>query len=129
MGVALDTVRAFIAAAEAKDLVRAAELLDPDVRYENVPVDPIVGRDETIAFLGMFLSTASEVEWKVLREIEVGDVVMNERLDRFRLDGGWLDLPVAGVFEVINGRITLWRDYFDMGTYMTQLGQLNGGSS
>lgn len=128
MGVALDTVRAFIAAAEAKDLVRAAELLHDDVRYENVPVDPIVGRDATLGMMEMFLSSASAIEWQVLRELEVGDVVMNERLDRFRINDGWLDLPVAGVFEVVDGRITLWRDYFDMNTYMTRLAELTAGS-
>lgn len=128
MGVALDTVRTFIAAAEAKDLVRAAELLHDDVRYENVPVDPIVGRDATLAMMEMFLSSASAIEWQVLRELEVGDVVMNERLDRFRINDGWLDLPVAGVFEVVDGRITLWRDYFDMNTYMTRLAELTAGS-
>jgi len=25
-------------------------------------------------------------------------------------------LPVAGVFEIQNGKITLWRDYFDRQT-------------
>lgn len=125
MGAALDIVRAFIAAAESKDLAGAAALLAEDVRYENVPVDPIEGRDATLAMMEMFLGSASELEWRVLREIESGNVVMNERIDRFRINGEWLDLPVAGVFEVVDGQITLWRDYFDMNTYMTQLGRLN----
>ncbi|MEZ5248435.1 MAG: limonene-1,2-epoxide hydrolase family protein [Ilumatobacteraceae bacterium] len=38
---------------------------------------------------------------------------------------GWLELPVAGVFEVNDeGLITLWRDYFDMGAYQRQMAEL-----
>ena len=50
---------------------------------------------------------------------------MNERLDRFAIGGGWLELPVAGFFEVTDdGLISLWRDYFDMSTYLSQLSAL-----
>ena len=46
-------------------------------------------------------------------------------LDRFRIGSGWLELPVAGVFEVNDeGLITLWRDYFDMGAYQRQMAEL-----
>jgi limonene-1,2-epoxide hydrolase len=31
-----------------------------------------------------------------------------------RKDGGEVALPVMGVFEVHDGRIAAWRDYFDM---------------
>jgi limonene-1,2-epoxide hydrolase len=41
-------------------------------------------------------------------------VVFLERLDRHRLDHGWRDLPVNSVFEVTGGKITVWRDYFDL---------------
>ena len=37
-----------------------------------------------------------------------------ERLDRHRLDHGWRELPVNSVFEVHDGLITVWRDYFDL---------------
>jgi len=47
--------------------------------------------------------------------------VMNERSDRFRVGDAWIDLPVAGVFEVGgDGRITLWRDYFDLKMFTDQ---------
>ena len=42
---------------------------------------------------------------------------MNERTDVMRRkDGGEIPLPVMGVFEVVDGRIAAWRDYFDMAT-------------
>ncbi|MFN7399070.1 MAG: limonene-1,2-epoxide hydrolase family protein [Sandaracinobacter sp.] len=40
------------------------------------------------------------------------------RLDRHRLATGWVELPVTGVYEVHDGRITYWRDYFDLATIM-----------
>jgi len=30
-------------------------------------------------------------------------------------------LPIVGVFEVLDGRISLWRDYFDIDTYTSQI--------
>lgn len=128
MGAALDAVRAFIAAIERQDLDAAAALLAEDVRYENVPVDPIVGRDATIQMVGAFLAPTTAVEWVVTRELETGSTVVNERIDRFGFPTGWLDLPVCGVWEVVDGRITLWRDYFDMSTYVTRLGELTAPS-
>ena len=47
---------------------------------------------------------------------------MNKRSDRFRLGQTWIDLPVVGVFEVRDdGRISLWRDYFDLKTFTDQM--------
>jgi limonene-1,2-epoxide hydrolase len=46
---------------------------------------------------------------------------MNERTDRFEIGGTWVDLPVAGVFELRDGRIALWRDYFDLPTIMNEM--------
>jgi limonene-1,2-epoxide hydrolase len=117
-------VNAFIAAIERKDVEAAVALVSDDVSYENMPMQPIVGPEAMAATLEMFLAPASEVEWPVLRQFEVGNVVINERLDRFKIGDGWLELPIAGVFEVVDGRIRLWRDYFDMATYSGQMAEL-----
>jgi limonene-1,2-epoxide hydrolase len=75
--------------------------------------------------LGMFSAPCTAIEWVIVREMEQGNVVINERVDRFGYPNGWLDLPVMGVWEVgDDGLITLWRDYFDMGTYMNRLAEL-----
>lgn len=125
-----DVVTEFIRAIERKDVAAAAALAAPGIRYENMPTDPIVGRDAMIATVQYFLSSASEVDWKILRQQESGGVVFNERVDRFRIGDGWLELPVAGVFEVDDdGLITLWRDYFDMGAYMRQMAALTAPPS
>ncbi len=118
-------VATFIAAIEAKDIDAAIELLADDVSYENVPMSPIVGKEAVRATLGAFLGSAAQVEWPVARQVVAGNVVVNERLDRFQIGNGWLELPVAGFFEVTDqGLISLWRDYFDMSSYTGQLAAL-----
>jgi limonene-1,2-epoxide hydrolase len=122
-----DVVTAFIAAIEAKDLDTAMALVTDDVSYENVPMSPIVGREAVRAALEGFLAMAAAVDWQVSRQMVSDNAVANERLDRFQIGDGWLEMPVAGFFEVTDdGQISLWRDYFDLPTYTTQLAALRG---
>lgn len=124
---ASETVTDFIQAIERKDVDAAVAFTAADISYENVPIDPIVGHEGLAATLNMFLGSAQTVDWQVLSQYEVGSVVFNERLDRFQIGDGWLELPVAGVFHLgDDGKIQLWRDYFDMGTYQSQLAKLTG---
>lgn len=121
----VEVVSGFIAAIEARDVEAAVAYAAADISYENVPISPIVGRDAVAATLTGFLASAEEVDWQIVNQWEVGRTVINERLDRFRIGGGWLELPVAGFFVVDdNGLISLWRDYFDMSTYTRQLAEL-----
>ena len=50
-------------------------------------------------------------------QVAQGDAVMNERNDRFLVGDRWIELPVAGLFVLRDGKIALWRDYFDLGTF------------
>jgi limonene-1,2-epoxide hydrolase len=68
-----------------------------------------------------FFSPTLENEFRILREASVGPVVFLERLDRHRLQDKWVELPVTGVFEVHDGLITYWRDYYDAPTILSQL--------
>lgn len=121
-----ETVTAFIQALERLDLDAALEYLAEDVLYDNVPIGSVTGRDEVRNTLGGFFG-ATEVDWPVSRQTATGNVVMNERVDRFKLAGGWLELPVVGVFETNDdGLISLWRDYFDMGTFRDAMAATRG---
>ena len=118
MGVAADTVNTFIAAIERRDLVAALALAASDIVYDNVPLASVQGADAVRATLGPFLSGATSVEFRLLRQAEQGNLVLNERLDRFELGGRWIEIAVAGVFEINpDGKIGLWRDYFDRGQF------------
>ena len=41
--------------------------------------------------------------------------------ERGRLPGKEIALPVMGTFDVVDGKIPAWRDYFDMYQFMSQL--------
>ena len=55
---------------------------------------------------------------------ESGSTVLTERVDVFAFPGGHeIALPVMGAFDIERGKITGWRDYFDMNQFMSQLPQ------
>jgi limonene-1,2-epoxide hydrolase len=117
----LDTVRAFIAAIERKDFDEATSLLADGCEYDNVPMTKVFGPEAIRAALEPFVGACDGIEWLVSRESATGPVVFNERVDRFQMPHGWVTIPVTGVWEVVDGRITLWRDYFDLETFRTQM--------
>jgi limonene-1,2-epoxide hydrolase len=117
----LEVVHAFMAAAEKRDYDAAMELLADDVEYQNMPLPPVHGKAAVRQTLEALLALCTDSEWVVHRELAAGDLVMNERTDRFEMGGKWVDLPVAGVFELRDGRIALWRDYFDLPTIMNEM--------
>jgi limonene-1,2-epoxide hydrolase len=53
-----------------------------------------------------------------------GDVVMNERVDRFLIRGTWLEIPLMGVFVLRDGLIAEWRDYFDLADFTRQRAEM-----
>jgi limonene-1,2-epoxide hydrolase len=115
----LDTVKAFMKAMEPLDYDTAVTFLSGDCEYTNPPpLGTVRGPAGLRAVLEPFFSPTLENEFRVIRSVADGPVVMLERLDRHRLATGWVELPVTGVFEVHAGRITYWRDYFDLATIM-----------
>lgn len=116
----LDTVKAFMKAMEPLDFDTALRLVAPDCHYINPPpFGPVTGPEGIRAVLGPFFAPTLENEFRILRAASDGAVVLTERLDRHRLADKWVELPVTGVYEVHQGRITYWRDYFDVATIMS----------
>jgi limonene-1,2-epoxide hydrolase len=110
----------FIAAIERRDLDAAMALVAPDCEYDNVPIGPVRGRSAIRAILDPIASRSDEIEWPVRRSASAGPIVFNERIDRFRSGDRWVEIAVVGVWEVHDGLITLWRDYFDLEAYRSQ---------
>ena len=110
-------VTAFIESIQGHRLTAALEMVSDDCEYDNVPITKVFGRSAIEQTLGGFLAECSAYEWLIHHQVSSGDlehgVVMNERTDRFEIDGRWIDLDVAGLFVISNGKIALWRDYFD----------------
>ena len=73
-----------------------------------------------------FFAPIEENEFVILRQITDGNTVVLERLDRHRVPQGWFELPVTGIFEVNDGKITYWREYFDVETIRVSMEKLMG---
>ena len=120
-----ELVRSFLAALTAKDIDTAVTMVSDDLEYDNVPMGKTFGPDGMRQTLTGFFAMLQQLDWQVLRQVSTGDLangtVLNERDDRVLMKGQWWSLPVAGVFEVRDGRITLWRDYFDQPTLMKMM--------
>jgi limonene-1,2-epoxide hydrolase len=105
----------------APDPEQLATYFTEDAVYHNIPMPPAEGREAIKEFIAGFVAAFDGIDFQVHRQLSSGSgesgVVMNERTDVMRKKGGGeIPLPVTGVFEVRDGKIALWRDYFDMAT-------------
>ena len=108
-------VREFCAAWSKLDPDVLADYFTEDAVYHNIPLQPLSGRDAIREFIAGFLAGAGSAEFRIGHLLAAGDVVMNERVDAFRMGGREIAIPVVGIFEIRDGKIAAWRDYFDMG--------------
>jgi limonene-1,2-epoxide hydrolase len=115
-------VSAFLHALESRQIDLALTMVSPDVEWDNVPMGRVVGPDGIRKVVSSGVTAAAErLEWIINRQISSGSTVCNERLDRFLVRGSWIEIAVAGIFEIRDGKIALWRDYFDRETFLKQL--------
>jgi limonene-1,2-epoxide hydrolase len=119
----IEIVRAFIAAWERRDVDAIVAAAAPDIFYHNMPMQPVVGREALRAACTPFLGGATEVRWDILAIAETSDgKVLTERLDTFVFGPDrTVAVPVMGVFEVRDGLIAVWRDYFDLADFQKQM--------
>ena len=125
MQVVLD----FIDAWNRMDWDAVMDAFTDDIVYDNIPMNRLEGKAAVEPFIrnGMELEG---VDWEVLSIAENGDKVLTERIDNFLLPGNYkLVMPVMGTFEIDNGKIKAWRDYFDLATFTTQMAEAQGQQS
>lgn len=97
------------------DPAKLASYFTEDGIYHNIPMEPVQGPAAIEEFIAGFTGAFDGIDFQVHRQVGHGDVVMNERTDVMRRkDGEEFALPVMGVFEVRDGKIAAWRDYFDL---------------
>jgi len=107
-------VREFCDAWSRRDAEELTDYFADDAVYHNMPMDPLVGKDAIRGFLTGFLAGVSSAEFRIRHLAADGDIVLTERVDAFTLAGKVGAFPVSGTFEIRDGKIAAWRDYFDM---------------
>jgi limonene-1,2-epoxide hydrolase len=122
MSDAIDFVQRFCAEwGKGSDVDTLVGYFTDDAVYHNIPVAPVTGRETIKATIEMFTTGVERMELRVVNIAAVGDVVLTERVDVFVMPGKIIELPVMGTFELRDGKIAAWRDYFDLNQYMSQL--------
>ena len=93
------------------------EVMTDDCDYRNVPIegDCHIGPDAAHALLST-MGRNWAIDLKVVNLVGDDRVVMTERTEHFARKDGSREpfvLPVMGVFELRDGKVTAWRDYFE----------------
>ena len=120
------TVRRFCDA--WSDNVSTAELaafFTDDAVYHNVPLTPIIGRDAIAVNIDSFIRPGppgiEQIELRIVHIAANDSIVMTERIDVFKLPERSFELAVMGTFEIRDGKIKAWRDYFDSNQFASRL--------
>ncbi len=115
----IDLVRRFCAAWATVDIPKILDFFTDDAVYHNMPIQPIQGKDAIKGVIEQFMAPFERCDWEVKHIAAAGDIVLTERIDRF-LGSKTVELPVMGVFELRDGKIAAWRDYFDLAAWTRQ---------
>ena len=106
----------FLAAWPRRNVNELMGYFADDAVYHNIPVPPVVGAAEIRKVFEGFLGSFAIV-LEIVNIGSNGNLVFTERVDRFDMGGRRFDLPVNGVFELRDGKIVSFRDYFDLATF------------
>jgi limonene-1,2-epoxide hydrolase len=107
-------IRDFLGAWERRDTEHIVDRFTDDGVYHSIPLAPIVGKAAIREFVAGFVDVPAG-RLVIHHQIASDNVVMNERTDYITINGRPVVLPICGVFEIEDGRIKAWREYFDLG--------------
>lgn len=126
-GMATDSpekiVRLFLESMATGETETAVSLIDPAITYTNVSL-PTLGAGGTRKVLRFLDNPRYGFGVRMINLAVDGPVVLTERIDELRIGRIRSQFWVCGRFEVRDGRITVWRDYFDW--LNVTLGMLRG---
>ncbi|RSN21842.1 limonene-1,2-epoxide hydrolase [Amycolatopsis sp. WAC 04169] len=111
-------VTGFLQALEEFDIDRALGFVAIDIVYQNVPLPPARGLSAVEKQLRAMARYGSGFEARTHHIAADGPIVLTERTDVLRRGSWEAEFWVCGTFEVRDGRIVLWRDYFDWTTFL-----------
>ena len=99
------------------DWDKMASFLRDDCKYRASQTIPMVeGPDAIVGLLKSFAGNATSAGFEIVDTWARGPVVVNDRVDRFALPANNLDIPVVGIFYMVDGKIAEWTDFvFDVG--------------
>jgi len=118
-----DRLRQLFVDLDRLDFAAVAGHCADDCVYDDMPYKEatVVGPQAIRAKLEMGLGMLERIPTTIHELVEAGDTIMVERTEVWHHPTGErATLPVAAVFKFRNGKITLWRDYWDAKTLFSQ---------
>jgi limonene-1,2-epoxide hydrolase len=110
----VDLVRRFLELLQDGEIDKATDLLSEDVDYMNVSLPTIRGRDRVRRVLSRaFGLPGAGFEVYIHKASVDGDSVLTERTDVLIYGPVRIQIWVWGRFDVSDGEIVMWKDYFD----------------
>ena len=104
----------FLDALARDDSSAAMADLDENVVYTNVGLPTVRGKRNVAKVFGaMDASSFAGFDYGMINVATDDTVVLTERIDEIRLGPVRIRFWVCGRFEVLDGAIAVWRDYFD----------------
>ncbi|BDD96287.1 MULTISPECIES: limonene-1,2-epoxide hydrolase family protein [Mycobacteriaceae] len=106
----------FLQELTTNDADRLITYFDDEGMYQNMPLPPAYGRDAVHATLAGLLGVMSIDVVETFHIASANGFVYTERVDVLTAlpTGKSFPLAVLGVFQLRDGKIVGWRDYFDL---------------
>jgi limonene-1,2-epoxide hydrolase len=114
-------IRRFLEACVRADAEEFAGYFTEDAVWWNAPWPPVVGRAAISETLRRGAAQLTALPWEVRHLVAAGAVVLTERVDHFIVGETVISVPCMGAFELRDGQIAAWRDYWDLGQFERQL--------
>ena len=94
------------------DWDRIASFVTADCKYRATQEIAIVeGPAAIVELLRGFVDQATFAEFEIRDTWARGPVVVNDRIDRFTLPDRSMEIPVVGVFHLVDRKIAEWSDF------------------
>ena len=118
----IEIVKSMIDAFCRNDKEGILGLFAEDAVFDNIPIGPVQGHDAIWEFLQPIHSKATDIHWEIHNIAEATNgFVLTERTDRYKVNDQWATFPVMGIFEIEDGKVKHWRDYFDLNQCMATI--------
>ena len=120
-GSAESVIRNFLACFPASDVDEVVGFFSDDAVYIDGPRGVHKGVNAIRAELQSQLEMVPNTTVEIMTLAASGGTVLTERVDICEIAGQSVPMEVVGVFDVDSeGRITRWRDYYDLPTLVQQ---------
>jgi limonene-1,2-epoxide hydrolase len=112
-----ETMRRFLHLWSARDAGGMADCFAKDGVYDNVPDrKPMVGRQAIRQWLDMCFQHLTKIDVEILHIASNGEWILSERIDDHIIGDRHMPLPVMNASRIVDGKFTLFRDYYDRQT-------------